>query len=433
VKYNVLFIASDDCRTDLGCYGNPLVKSPNLDQLARASLRFDRAYVQYPLCNPSRSSMLTGRHPTTTGVLDNTRWFGAEHPDWLSQPRFFKQHGYASLRTGKAFHGGIDDHEAWTEGGEPRQFEGGVNKGRKGQVASQSDRIVVLEGNGEAHGDYRTATKAIDYLERYKDKPFFIFCGFTKPHSPPTTTKKHLDSYDTGRIPLPVDFAARPAAPAGFPELSVPKRNSDLFIERDASETEAREVIRAYWASISYMDEQAGRVLDALDRLKLREKTIVLFWGDHGYHLGEKGKWSKHNSLFEVGDRVPLMISVPGGKGNGQVSPRIVQALDIYPTLAELCGLPKQPGLQGHSLVPLLNDPKARWEHPAFTVTQIQGTLGKAVRTERWRYAEWDEGRKGAMLFDHGNDPRELKNLASDPAHAKTVEQMKALLRAELR
>jgi arylsulfatase A-like enzyme len=175
------------------------------------------------------------------------------------------------------------------------------------------------------------------------------------------------------------------------------------------------------------MDAQVGRVLAALDRLGLREKTIVLFWGDHGYHLGEKGKWSKHGSLFEVGTRVPLLISAPGLKGNGQSSPRIVETVDIYPTLVELVGLPKMPGLQGDSLVPLLNNPQAAWSHPAFTVSKA-GPLGLAVRTEKWRYAEYDGGQAGAMLFDAQADPHELKNLAEDPKHAGTVAEMKKLL-----
>jgi iduronate 2-sulfatase len=430
-KLNVLFLLADDLRPDLGCYGNALARTPNLDQLARQALRFDRAYIQYPLCNPSRSSMLTGRHPTTTGVLDNTRWWGAAHPEWQSLPMFFKRNGYTALRTGKIFHGGIDDADAWTEGGQARQFEGAVNTKKKGQVAANSDRIVVLEGKGEAHADYQTATTAIEYLERHQDKPFFLACGFTKPHSPPSAAKKHFDLYDAGKIPLPPDFAARPKAPAGFPAISIPTRNGDLFIERDASEQEAREVIRAYWASMSFMDEQAGRVLAALDRLKLRDTTIVVFWGDHGYHLGEKGKWAKHNSLYEIGDRVPLLISMPGGGANGKVSPRIVQSLDIYPTLAELCGLKAPDGLEGHSLVPLLRDPQAKWDWPAYTVCTPGGVLGRAVRTERWRYAEWDGGKQGAMLFDCANDPRELNNLAADPAHRETVAAMKRLLNGD--
>ncbi|MFN0111942.1 MAG: sulfatase [Blastocatellia bacterium] len=425
-KLNVLFIAVDDLRPELGCYGNSLIQTPNIDRLAGQGTRFDLAYCQYPLCNPSRTSLFNGRHPTSTGVMDNRTWFRAEHPDFVTLPQHFKANGYASLRTGKQFHGGIDDTDAWTEGGETRNFTGAVNTTAPGQVAANSDRIIALEGNGESHGDYKNATRAIEYLEKYKDKPFFLALGFAKPHSPPTAPKRMIEMYDPAKITLPPDFAARPQAPAGFPAISVPPRNSDLFIGRDASETEAREVIRAYMASTTFTDYNVGRVLEALDRLKLRDKTIVVFWGDHGYHLGEKGKWSKHNSLFEIGARVPLIIAPP--KGKAQVARGTVQLLDMYPTLVEMCGLPQPAGLQGHSLTPLLKNPKAKWTHPAYTVTSFQNKLGKAVRTDRWRYAEWEDGKSGAMLFDHSKDPRELKNLADDPAHAKVVAEMKTLL-----
>jgi len=429
-KYNVLFIASDDLRPELGCYGNPIIKTPNIDQLATQGTRFERAYAQYPLCNPSRSSLLTGHYPTQTGVLDNLVWFRAKHPDYVSLPQHFKANGYAALRTGKIFHGGIDDADAWTEGGEPRNFTGearepavtpGVSR------AAQSDRIITLDGEGESNGDYRTATRAIQYLEKYKDQPFFLAVGFAKPHSPPTAPKKFFDLYDPAKMPLPPDFATRPAAPPGFPAISIPPRNADLFIGRDASPAEAREMIRAYYASVSFMDAQVGRVIEALDRLNLREKTIIVFWGDHGYHLGEKGKWSKAYSLYEVATRVPLIIAAPGAKA--QTSPRTVQLLDMYPTLIELCGLKQSHGIEGHSLTPLLRNPNAAWNHPAFTVTLYQDKLGKSVRTERWHYAEWDDGQAGSMLFDHSNDPRELKNLANDAARAKTVQEMKNLLK----
>ena len=185
-------------------------------------------------------------------------------------------------------------------------------------------------------------------------------------------------------------------------------------------------MIRAYYASVSFVDEQVGRVLNTLDRLKLRDNTIVVFWGDHGYHLGEKGKWSKAYSLFDVGLRVPLIISIPGGKA--QTSERPVQLLDMYPTLAELCGLPRPQGNEGHSLVSLLRNSQARWPYAAFSVTLYQGTLGKSVRTETWHYAEWDAGKAGAMLFDHSNDPFELKNLSSNPTYTKTVQTLKQML-----
>jgi arylsulfatase A-like enzyme len=459
-KLNVLFLISDDLRPELGAYGNPFVKTPNIDRLAARGTRFDRAYAQYPLCNPSRTSLLTGRYPTETGVMDNNKYFRAEHPDWVTLPQYFRNNGYATLRTGKIFHGGIDDQVSWTEGGEPvdpaivnrgsnsarpaqapprprverdpDEAEGdppvqAANEGERRRMAS--DRIVVLEGDGESHGDYKTATRAIDYLERYKDRPFFLAVGFVKPHSPPTAPRKFFDLYDVSRVPLPPDFAPRPAPPPGFPELSVPRRNADLFIGRDASPEQAREMIRAYWASTSFVDAQVGRVLDTLERLGLKDNTVVVFWGDHGYHLGEKGKWSKAYSLFEVGTRVPFIIAVPGGRA--QATARNVEVIDLYATLAELCGLPRPPAdIRGRSLAPLLKNPRARWDDDeAHTVTLFQNKLGRAVRTQRFRYAEWDDGRAGAMLFDETRDPHELKNLAEDPAYAKTVQEMKRLLK----
>ena len=425
-RYNVLFIMSDDMRPVLGTYGNKLIRTPHLDKLATWGVRFDAAFVQYPLCNPSRSSLLNGRYPTQTGVLDNRTWFGAAHPEFISLPKYFQQQCYASLRTGKIFHGGIDDTEAWTADGEKRQFEGAVNTKAPGQNPQNSDRIVVLEGDGETHADYRFTTRAIEYLQEYRDRPFLLMFGLTKPHSPPTAPKRMFDLYDAAQMPLPVDFGPRPAVPQGFPKLSVPLRNGDLFIGRDASEAEAREMVKAYFASVTFVDFNVGRVLDALERLRLREKTIIVFWGDHGYHLGEKGKWSKHNSLFEVGTRVPLMIVMPGAKGNGRPSPRIVEAVDLYATLVDLCGLPRPQGIEGKSLRPLLQEPEAPWDRPAYTVTKIGNQLGRAVRTEQWRYAEWDDG--GAMLFDRRSDPDELRNLVGDAKQARAVEEMKALL-----
>jgi arylsulfatase A-like enzyme len=446
-KYNVLFLISDDLRPELGCYGNPIIKTPNVDRLAARGTRFNRAYAQFPLCNPSRASMLNGRYPTQTGVMDNNTYFRAKHPDFITLPQYFKQNGYATLRTGKIFHGGIDDQVSWTEGGEqvdqnivnrppsPVATGQGAREVGDEEAASQpnrparsstSDRIVVLEGEGESHGDYRIATRAIDYLSRYKDKPFFLAVGFNKPHSPPTAPKKFFDLYDTDKIPLPVDFNTRPQAPSGFPDISIPHRNADLFIGRDSSAAEAREMIRAYYASTSFMDAQVGRVLDELDRLKLRDKTIIVFWGDHGYHLGEKGKWSKAYSLWEVGLRVPLIISVPGGKG--QVTERVVELLDLYRTLADLCELPRPGEVAGRSVAPLLRNPNLRWDHPAYAVVQFQGKLGESVRTERWHYVEWDQGNAGSMLLDTLKDPRELNNLALDPGRAPVVKEMKGLL-----
>jgi arylsulfatase A-like enzyme len=217
--------------------------------------------------------------------------------------------------------------------------------------------------------------------------------------------------------------------PEGFPKRCLTP-NGDLFIKRDATPEQAREVTRAYWASISWTDWNLGRVVAELDRLKLRDNTVIVFWGDHGYHLGEKGKWSKHASLFEVGTRVPLIVLAPGAKGNGKSSPATVQSLDIFPTLCALCGIKPPKGLDGHSLKPLLDDPSARWDHPAYSVFgNAKGVIGTVVRTARYRYAEYEGGKGGAMLFDHDSDPGERKNLAGDPKHAETRKQLSALLR----
>jgi arylsulfatase A-like enzyme len=352
------------------------------------------------------------------------------------------------LRAGKIFHGGIDDQVSWTEGGEPvdpnivnrppspvATGQGAREVGdeepppqtNRSARASASDSIVVLEGDGESHGDYRIATRAIEFLNRYKDKPFFLAVGFNKPHSPPTAPKKFFDLYDVEKIPLPVDFRTSPQAPEGFPAISIPRRNADLFIGRESSPAQAREMIRAYYASTSFMDAQVGRVLNELDRLHLRENTIVVFWGDHGYHLGEKGKWSKAYSLWDIGLRVPLIIAVPGQKS--QVSQRVVQLLDLYRTLADVARLPWPQRIEGRSLAPLLRNAKSNWNYPSFAVVQFQGKFGRSVSTERWHYVEWDEGRAGSMLLDLLNDPRELKNLASNSERASTVQSMKDLLK----
>ena len=456
-KPNVLFIMSDDMRVEIGCYGSMFhAQTPNLDALAKSGVRFDRNYCQFPLCNPSRASLLTGRNPTKTSVLGNRTDFRIAHPDWTTLPQLFKDNGYLTVRAGKIYHGGIDDAKSWGETsdqGGTTDDGSGTPVGKTVEIpheqipqpdgvlpplpadnarAAYSDRIVVLEGNGEGHGDYRTADRTIANLQKYKDQPFFIACGFVKPHSPPTAPQKLLDLYDPEKIKLTPDFAAWPTVPPGFPGAAIRKRNADLFIGRGASEAEAKEVIRAYLASISWVDWNIGRVIGELDQLGLRENTIIVFVADHGYQLGEKGKWSKAGSLFEMGTRVPLIISAPGTPGNGESCLRIVESLDIYPTLVELCGLPKQKEIEGKSLAPLLKKPSASWDKPGFSIWSEDGkTLhGVAVRTEAWRYAEFgQDGSNGAMLFDPHADPLEMNNLANDEKHKSVVAELSALTR----
>jgi arylsulfatase A-like enzyme len=399
---------------------------------------------------------LTGRRPVNTGVLGNRTNFRIEHPNWTTLPQLFKNNGYVTVRAGKIFHGGIDDGESWSatsDQGGPTDDGGGPAVGHTMQIprkqipmpdgelpplpadnarAAYSDRIVVLDGNGEDHGDYHTADRTIENLRKYKDQPFFIACGFVKPHSPPTAPQKFFDLYDPEKIQLTPDFAAWPTVPPGFPSAAIRKRNADLFIGRGASREEAQQVIRAYIASISWTDWNLGRVIGELDRLGLRDNTIIVFVCDHGYQLGEKGKWSKAGSLFEMGTRVPLIIHAPGARGNGQTSPRIVQSIDIYATLAELCGLNVPAEYEGKSLAPLLNNPSAEWNEPAYSVWSEDGTTlhGVAVRTADYRYAEFGHnGQNGAMLFDPKADPLEIHNLAGDPKYAEVVGKLSGLTR----
>ena len=456
---NVLFFMSDDMRPELACYGSRFnAHSPNIDKLASQGVRFDRNYCQYPLCNPSRSSLFTGHPPHATGVVGNSDAVAKLHPEFTTLPALFRQAGYTTLRSGKLFHAGLDDPNAWTE------FDGDVesmhptNLGKKidiphAQVAlpdgtvpplpkgnersDHSDELLVLDGpDGENSGDHMVADLAIKFLNRVAadpSKPFFVGCGFSKPHSPPQAPQRFWDMYDESTIQLPPDFAAWPTVPAGFPSAAIRPKNADLFIGRGATEAAARQTIHAYLASISYADWNLGRVLDELDRLNLRDSTAVVFVADHGYQLGEKGKWSKAGSLFEGGTRVPLIVHMPGMQGNGRASTRIVQSMDIYKTMVELAGLKLPAGIEGTSLVPLLKDPRATWEEPAYSIWSEDGktTHGTAIRTEQWRYAEYGkESANGAMLFDVHADPMELTNLADDPKHKETRARLSKLVNA---
>ena len=291
-----------------------------------------------------------------------------------------------------------------------------------------SDQRIVLSGDGESQGDFRTVNAAIEAMERLKDQPFFITCGFTKPHAAPAAPQRFYDLYTPDKIKLPADFAAVPTPPKGFPGAALTKQNIDLFWNRDATREEAQLMIQAYRASCSWVDWNVGRVMEQLDKLGLREKTIVVFWGDHGYHLGEMGKWSKHASLFEVGTRVPMMISVPESAGNGKRFSHPVQTLDIYPTLAALCGLSAPANLAGHDLTPILNNPTSKWTHPAFSVAGNAENLHRSVRIDRWRYIEWSGREGGTALIDEDNDPHEQTNLIDDPAYSQVRSELKDLL-----
>jgi iduronate 2-sulfatase len=437
---NVLFIAVDDLNNALGCFGHPLVRSPHIDRLASRGVRFDRNYCQFPLCSPSRTSLLTGLRPDQTRVYDLKTHFRSTIPDVVTLPQLFRRNGYFAARVGKMYHygvpgdigtSGLDDPDSWDHAVNPRgrdkDEEGKVtnlNPERKGLGASLA--WYESESADEEYTDGKVATETIRLLEQSADKPFFIGCGFYRPHVPWIVPGKYFDLYPLERISLPDN---PPDDRHDIPKPALPVEPANY----GRSDLECRRAMRAYFASISYMDAQVGRVMGALERLKLADRTIVVFWGDNGYHLGEHGLWQKQ-SLFEESARVPLLIVWPGAKGAGRATGRVVETLDIYPTLADLCGLTAPQGLAGRSLRPLLQNPKASWDRPAYTQVR-RGAAEKAfwgysVRTERWRYTEYDRGQQGSELYDHNRDPREFHNLAADPRHAAVVQEMKKLLHA---
>jgi iduronate 2-sulfatase len=440
-KPNVLFISVDDMNNDLGCYGSRVVKSPNIDKLAARGVRFDRAYCQFPLCSPSRSSIMTGLRPDQTRVFDLQYHFRTGLPDVVTMSQLFMNNGYYAARVGKIYHygnpgqigtDGLDDAPSWKEvfnpaGVDKTELESKVTNfipQRKG-LGSTLAFYADPSGGDEDHTDGMVATKAIQLIEQHKGEAFFLAVGFYKPHCPYIAPKKYFDLYPLEKIDAFPDPAAdfRKGVPAASLTSTNPWPNYEL------SSDKLRLAKQAYYATISFVDAQIGRVLDALDKNGLRENTIVVFWSDHGYSLGERGLWMKQN-CFEESARVPLIIAAPRIKPMGQpVSQRLVELVDVYPTLADLAGLKPPANLAGASLRPLLGTPDAPRDRPAFTQVQRQGFPGHSVRTPRWRYTEWDGGERGVELYDHNSDPAELKNIAADPDNAPIMGELKALVK----
>lgn len=428
---NVLLIIDDDLCSTLGAYGGEAV-TPNVDRLAARGTRFDRAYVQYPVCNPSRSSLLTGWRPDTTGIYDNKTALRQKFPEAVTLPQLFRENGYFTAGIGKIFHQGVDaagrktffqDAKSWEffadhlhdttllgEEGEGRNLAGGKLKWCTWRAA---------EGGDDDQPDGQNVAEAIRVLEQRREAPFFLAVGLHKPHDPFVAPKKYFDLYPLEKIVLPKPPADR------TPDLPLALPREEAFAS--FTDAERREFKRAYLAGVSFMDAQIGKLFDTLDRQGLWENTIVIFASDHGYHLGEHDWWNKV-TVFERCARAPLIVWAPGARAAGKNTRAIVEFVDLYPTLADLCGLKAPPHLQGESFRAVLENPALAGKSAAYTQVTRGRVFGRSVRTDRWRYTEWDGGNQGAELYEVSDDPENYYNLAADPAHAATVAELRTLL-----
>jgi arylsulfatase A-like enzyme len=444
---NVLFIVVDDLRTQLGCYGMPWVLSPNIDALAGESLVFERAYCQQAVCAPSRSSVLSGCRPDTTGIYDLGTPLREAMPHVLTLPEQFKRNGYETVSIGKVYHHAKDDLEGWTK--EPFQSTGDW-KGRgyltdealeaiaqcdaEQQAIGTSRRGLgpayeAAEVEDDAYHDGKDALAAAAELRRLKDldRPFFLGLGFHKPHLPFNTPKRYWDMYDAADLPL----AENPFEPEGVTEFSLTNYGElrgyfGVPKQGDIPEDLARQLIHGYCACVSYVDVQVGKVLAELKKLGLWDGAVIVLWGDHGWKLGEHNSWCKHTN-FEVDTRAPLLVRAPSTSVGGERVQALVEFVDMYPTLCDVCGLDIPEHCEGSSFAPLLDVPGRSWKSAAFSQYPRGNVMGYAMRTARYRYVEWqDRGSqhvRARELYDHSDDSQENVNIvgSADPALVKTL------------
>lgn len=441
-KPNVLFIIIDDLNTSISTYGHPTVETPNIERLAQRGVKFESAYCQYALCNPSRASIFSGRRPDTTKLYTN-RALNRDNlkgVDFLSE--YFQKNGYFTAAIGKVTNtlgtpvkwdvsdarrpnpngtlkvrAGLGEQNLISNLEESKKEESKKLAGAAKTGCGQDIEWLETDDQDEDEPDSISATKAIDLIEKHKSSPFLITVGFYNPHLPYIAPKKYFDLYP----PTAVNLLKEPLDDRNdIPKVALPGC-------KPLTDETRRQAIAAYYAATSFMDAQVGRLLDALDRLKLWDNTVVIFISDHGYHLGEHGGLWLKNTVFEEAARVPLIVAAPGRR-SGASSKRLVESVDLYPTLVELCDISKPSGLEGTSIVPLLKNPNKEWKKAAYTQALHGQVMGRSVRTERYRYTEWDN--KEAELYDHKTDPKEYKNLNQDPKNEKVVERMKLLLKA---
>lgn len=441
---NILFIAIDDLRPQLGCYGDSIVQSPHIDRLAASGVLFSRAYCQQAVCSPSRTSLMTGKRPNTSRVWDLKTHFRNTIPDVVTLPQYFKNNGYHTQCIGKIYHDPADAQDAlsWSV---PEILAVTKKEGKyvlPSNLQKTSSKAAATEHadvSDNAYIDGQVADQALEALRKIKDKPFFLAVGFRRPHLPFSAPKKYWDIYEQKNISLPVQHTRVPGVPAYAMHNSEELRGySDIGFNHSITDSKKRELLQGYYAAISYTDAQIGKVLAELDRLGLTRNTIIVLWSDHGFHLGEKGLWTKTTN-YELDTRVPLIIAAPG-KRRGARSNQLVELVDLYPTLAELGGLPVPDGLEGISLAPLLTTPDQPWKSAVFSQFprpwQYKGApeiMGYAIRTDRYRYVEWRDFKtdvvKAMELYDHQTDPHEVNNIADNSANADLIRTLKQMLR----
>jgi iduronate 2-sulfatase len=404
---NVVFIVADDLNVELGTYGSPIVHTPSIDRLAARGVRFDRAYSQFPVCNPSRASFLSGRRPETTGVLNNTTDPRKRLAGVTLLPEHFQKHGYKTIGMGKIAHDTFPESVSWD-----------VYEAAYGAKQVEPKGWGIARAKEAELPDARLAQRAARLIEEFAGLRFLLAVGFSRPHTPLVAPARYFELYPADRMALP---RQAPELLALIPRTALPRDPSF----RDLTPAGARQARAAYFASVSFLDAQVGVILDALDRLQLWERTVVVLTSDHGFLLGEHGGWGKHG-LFERIVRVPLIVAAPGAKA-GVSSPRLVELVDLFPTLASLARLPLPDGLEGASFAPLLAQPERPWKRAAFSSDQ-RGQPAASVRTERYRYTRWP--RREQELYDYDRDPDENRNLAADPAQAGIITEMRKVLEA---
>jgi len=461
---NVLFIAVDDMRSELGCYGAAHVKSPHMDRLAASGVLFNRAYCQQAVCNPSRVSLMTGLRPDSTKVWDLVTEMRTVIPEVVTLPQHFRRHGYRAVAYGKIYHNPFPDAASWDEPTHNAQDVIGHSEANRARLAEFREKMKadgksrdaiermrgpateIQEQPDDRNYDGKITSDALVKMRELSaaKPPFFLAVGFIRPHLPFITPKKYWELYDRAKIPL----AANPQFPKNMPAVAFGDRNLGGFyelrgymdyadapspFERPLTEAQQRELKHGYYASVSFIDAQVGRLLAGLDELGLAKNTIVVLWSDHGWKLGEHGSWCKQTN-FELDARAPLMIRAPGAKANGRPSDALVEFVDIYPTLCELAGLPVPQTLEGVSLKPLLDGSAAKVKEAAFSQfpRKLEGRdyMGYAMRTERYRYVEWQDAKSGEVaareLYDHANDAGENENVAARPEQAALLQQLSA-------